>query len=163
MEYIALIPEIEIAWLAGLLESEGSFVLPTPSSPRQPGILLCMTDEDVVQKVAAILQINYIYLQKRKENWLPAYRIQLKGTRAVAVMRRVRPYMGLRRGAKIDQIIADYESKPKLRRLSEEEARAILSQKGQSRARDVAAEHHLHIKTIEEIWRGKRWGQLQGY
>ena len=39
----------EIAWLGGLLEGEGCFLL---SSKRQPSIRLKMTDEDTVVKVA---------------------------------------------------------------------------------------------------------------
>ena len=38
----------EIAWLAGLLEGEGSFMPGPPSNPRMPIICLAMNDADVM-------------------------------------------------------------------------------------------------------------------
>jgi hypothetical protein len=42
------------AWLTGLLEAEGTFLRPPPSSPRHPVIRCSMTDRDVVERVAAM-------------------------------------------------------------------------------------------------------------
>jgi hypothetical protein len=42
----------ELAWLAGLLEGEGSFMPGPPSNPRMPIICLAMNDEDVMARRA---------------------------------------------------------------------------------------------------------------
>jgi hypothetical protein len=153
------VTELEIAWLAGLLEGEGSFMSPAPSEPRQPRISIVMTDEDVIQRVAGLVGVKYINIRQENIKWKPSYRVQLKGARAVQLMQAVRPHMGARRGAKIDAILATY-APPTGRRLTEAEARHILARKGLARARDVAAEHDLHIKTVEQIWRGRLWASL---
>ena len=153
--------DFELGWLTGLLEGEGSFLAPPPSEPNQPRFVLVMTDEDVVQKAAQLLEVNYVHIWRPSNSkWKPAYKIQIKSSRAVNVMRAIRPHVGGRRGAKIDVILAQYEQSSKKRRLTEIEAREIKSLKGQVRARDVAADRGLHIKTVEEIWRGKNWGHL---
>src|SRR3954451_12384658 len=38
--------------LAGLLEAEGTFLRPPPSSPRSPQVVCRMTDRDVIERVA---------------------------------------------------------------------------------------------------------------
>ena len=46
-------------WIIGLLEGEGCFQKPTPSSPNQIRIILSMTDEDVVAQAAAFFKKSY--------------------------------------------------------------------------------------------------------
>src|SRR3954470_10928174 len=43
---------LEFLWLAGLLEAEGTFLRPPPSSPRSPQVVCRMTDRDVFERVA---------------------------------------------------------------------------------------------------------------
>jgi hypothetical protein len=52
--------EFTLAWLAGLLEGEGSFSRGLPSNPTKPIISLHMVDEDVVARVAAIWESRII-------------------------------------------------------------------------------------------------------
>ncbi len=42
---------LELHWLAGLLEGEGSFMVGPPSDPRRPAIAVQMTDEDVMRRI----------------------------------------------------------------------------------------------------------------
>lgn len=108
--------DTDIAWLAGLLEGEGSFCYAAPS-PR-PGhtcrgrisVQLQMTDQDVVQRAAGLMgcacrpggtRVAHDGCT-RKAMW----RTYLSGAPAVRTMRLVRPYMGQRRGAKIDELLA---------------------------------------------------------
>lgn len=99
--------ETEIAWLAGLLEGEGCF-----SYVCSPTIVLGMTDEDIVKRVgnAAGRHIRgpYQYAHNRK----PVFYCNIHGVPAVEIMRAIRPYMGARRGAKIDEILAKYAIAP---------------------------------------------------
>lgn len=49
----------DLHWLAGLLEGEGSFMKPSPSSPNCPIISLQMTDEDIVKRVSLLFNCKY--------------------------------------------------------------------------------------------------------
>lgn len=155
--------ELEIAWLAGLLEGEGSFLRPPPSAPRQPRVCIHMTDEDVVQKVASMLGLQYLHLKDLNPGkWKRTYKLDIKGSRALKVMELVYPHMGKRRRERIDEILHMFKEQPiRTPKLTEAQARDILSLKGLHSAREVAGQFQLSIKTIEKIWKGSRWPQLQ--
>ena len=53
--------ELELVWLAGLLEGEGAFLHGPPSAPNQPRIALNMTDLDVVERVSKMFNVKYLY------------------------------------------------------------------------------------------------------
>jgi hypothetical protein len=97
--------DLEIAWLAGLLEGEGCFLIQHHASPS---IQLCMNDYDVVAKAARIMEMSLdrIHLKKTNQpNHKPGYVLRCDGPEAFVWMRAIRPHMGDRRGAKIDYII----------------------------------------------------------
>lgn len=102
--------ELELAWLAGLLEGEGSFCKGPPSAPNRPRIALQMTDEDVVRRAAYLMVIGYVCesQNKRRPDWKPTFRVMLRGRTAVALMKQLRPLMGARRQQQIDVAIASY-------------------------------------------------------
>lgn len=99
-----MITELEIAWLAGLLEGEGCFDIQGDASPH---IKLSMVDEDIVYKAAEIIGTNRIAMAKN--GWLKhhksVFHLNINGYLAMKIMRLIRPYMGERRGSKIDVII----------------------------------------------------------
>ena len=65
--------EINIAWLAGLLEGEGSFQLDNRSAKRyqkstvllSPILKISMTDKDVIKKVANMLGKKHFQAKKK--------------------------------------------------------------------------------------------------
>ncbi len=95
-----------LVWLAGLLEAEGTFLKPPPSSPRLPIVACRMTDRDVVERVAGLLGRGVCANGKGR------YRIEfattIKGSTAVRLMTDMRPLMGTRRSQAIDTAIAAY-------------------------------------------------------
>ena len=95
--------EIEVAWLAGLLEGEGCFTSSTRSSPR---ISLGMTDVDVITKATMIMRadVSRIRIVNQIDRKI-SYVIQVGGAKAIKWMKLIRPYMGDRRGAKIDELL----------------------------------------------------------
>ncbi|MFC5598480.1 hypothetical protein [Deinococcus cellulosilyticus] len=154
--------EIEVAWLAGLLEGEGSFLDAPPSSPRSPRLVVSMTDLDVIEKVARCFGVSYVKNDRRNpERWKTCYVVKISGTRAMAMMKLVYPYMGQRRRQKIDEILGKHGNLTPKHKLSKAQAQVILTLKGTAPAREVASKFQLHIKTVEQIWSGKRWAQLQ--
>lgn len=102
--------DLETQWLAGLLEGEGHFAPGPPSDPNRPQIQLLMCDLDVVKRAAAMLGVNYVYTRpaKPERNWKESYRVILRGTRAVEIMRNLKPFMGERRQRQIDKALASY-------------------------------------------------------
>lgn len=94
----------ELFWLAGLLEGEGAFLLPPPSSPGSPVLRLAMTDRDVVARAAALWRRVVCLGGPRREPHLrPVYVSTVKGSVAVAWMRALYPAMGARRRQQIDR------------------------------------------------------------
>ena len=97
--------EAEIGYIAGLWEGEGYFTLVDGSAPR---IRLAMTDYDVLVKAAVIMSIDVIKIRvvrKSGPKLKTLYAFDLNGRDAIKWMRIIRPHMGIRRGAKIDEII----------------------------------------------------------
>ncbi len=93
--------DVEVAWLAGLLEGEGSFVAPPPSDPKRARILIEMVALDVIEKVSELVGLAYTQPNRRKEHWRQSYKVTIRGPKAVEVMRAVYPYMSIRRRAQI--------------------------------------------------------------
>jgi len=102
--------ELDIAWLAGLLEGEGCFHVSSPTTGR-PGILvyLQMRDYDVVLRAQQLMGAGKIGHRKRslhnpKHN--DTFQISVHGRKAEPVMRDVLPYMGERKAAQISGILS---------------------------------------------------------
>jgi hypothetical protein len=102
----------DLAWLAGLLEGEGSFIAGPPSAPRSPAVQVSMVDGDVVERAAALLGVSVTVVPSRREGWRTAYCARIRGARAVLWMKRLRPLMGVRRQAQIDRAAASYAPDP---------------------------------------------------
>lgn len=111
----------DFLWLAGLLEAEGTFLKPPPSSPRSPAVVCRMTDRDVVERVADRFGTAVFAVDKGKHK--TEYGVAAKGSRAAALMRDLRPFMSERRQAAIDHALDLYT--PPHYKLSYELAEAI--------------------------------------
>jgi hypothetical protein len=120
--------ESDLAWLAGLLEGEGSFMKGPPSSPGIPRISLQMTDEDVVAHVAVLLGLRYSKSEPRNDAWKPTFQVCLKGRRAAHLMCSLYSYMGQRRRVQIEEALSTFQCRPPGRpRVPEDVKQAILS------------------------------------
>ena len=118
--------DVELAWLAGLLEGEGSFLLHNGKTPS-PRVSVGMTDEDVIAKAAVLMGATYRPWLSKRDKALGrkmVYRTAISGHRAVDLMRRILPMMGLRRAAKIRELLANWRG-PQRRRLTIEHGAAI--------------------------------------
>lgn len=107
--------EVQIAWLAGLLEGEGSFSVGPPSKPTQSRIQLSTTDEDVIARVSTMFNVRYHQVTHRTNTNVrstkPMFVLQVRGSTAVIWMRRLLPYMGIRRTQQIEKAIKAYTPK----------------------------------------------------
>lgn len=159
---------LDVAWLAGILEGEGSFLKGPPSAENQPRISIQMTDHDVVLRVSNLFDVQYICTtsDKRSPKWKTAFRTSIKGSKAIALMKILHPFMGARRQEQIRVAIASYKSrKPgdNTRKLTREQVEEIRASKEHSEA--VAVKFKVSGKTIREIRRRGSWkyGELPRY
>lgn len=99
----------EAAWLAGLLEGEGCFWLGRQRGTRKREITvkLKMTDRDVVERASVLMGCPRVEMEIDKRPRKSAtYVARVHGAAAARLMLAVRPYMGERRGGKIDECLA---------------------------------------------------------
>lgn len=96
--------EIELAWLAGLLEGEGCF-----SYRRDrdiPVVEVKMTDLDVINRVAMLVGRTVTPIPPASDRHQPQYRVRTQGDPARELMRALLPHMGRRRSARIEELLA---------------------------------------------------------
>lgn len=148
--------ELELAWLAGLLEGEGSFVPPPPSDPNRPRISIEMTDRDIVRRVATMFELAYVQSRRyeTKVNWKQSFCVILRGQRAVSLMKRLYPYMGERRKKRINEIISSYIEKPAaVAKLTDEAVLDIRTKR--ISMRQLAELYGVAKGTVQRIQEGK--------
>lgn len=99
--------ELDIYWLAGLLEGEGSFLKGPPSKRSAIAVRLAMTDPDVVARVAELFDRSMCRSDRGVEFGLrPVFITALKGAAAARLMRALHPVMGHRRRAQIERALS---------------------------------------------------------
>ncbi len=156
--------EKDLAWLAGLLEGEGSFLKAPPSSPNCPRISLEMTDKDVVERAALLMGSKAVKkINLRNVHWKQTYRVIIKGSRAVKLMRVLYLEMGVRRRSQIDAALETYVERKKgdnTRRLSEDQVRQIRKLTGLTTS-TLAREFGVSRFTIRNIRECKSWMHIQ--
>ena len=154
----------DLAWLAGLLEGEGSFLKAPPSSPNCPRISLEMTDKDVVERAASLMNGKVATRTNLKNSlWKQTYRVIIKGSRAVELMRVLHPEMGSRRRLQIDAALETYIERRRgdnTRRLSEDQVRQIREHNCSSIS-SLAREFGVSRFTIRNIRERKSWLHIQ--
>jgi hypothetical protein len=107
--------ETQIAWIAGLLEGEGYFGIDKRSekryansqAPASPFIKIAMVDEDIIARLSSYLDKPY-YLPTRLTNkGKQVYQLHIgEKEKVLWLLQRIRPYMGERRGAKVDECLS---------------------------------------------------------
>lgn len=102
--------DTEIAWLAGLIEGEGSFTLYQGEGRIRVLISIQMTDKDVLDRVASIVGLgNVVWCTKREEHHKDSYKWAISSRVAVTeLMMLLYPCMGTRRQARIAECLAAF-------------------------------------------------------
>lgn len=91
----------DIAWLAGLLEGEGSFDL---HRHRYPRVRLAMADRDTVERAAQLMGAC-VRVSLPRPPHSAMWHAELSGPGAEAVMRAVLPHLGARRSARVAAVL----------------------------------------------------------
>jgi hypothetical protein len=149
----------DLAWLAGLLEGEGTFLKPFPSAPRLVTVRVSMTDRDVVARAASLMGVGIASFRPKNPKHRPVWIATAKGTRARELMVMLKPLMGERRQSQIDAALT--AAKPYRPgdgpKLSFEQATEIrLRFSAGERAIELAAEFGVSKWLVYRIYEGKR-------
>jgi len=158
------IDSVTLHWLAGLLEGEATFQPPISVEPNSPRIAIGMRDLDVIERVCEIFQTKPTTIQPAKEIWSVLYKSTSRGSRAVELMRLLRPFMGQRRQLQIDRALENYVDKTdemrfvSANKLNESQVREIKQRIAlKHTSKEIAADYGITIFTIREIRQGKIW------
>ena len=151
----------ELTWLAGLLEGEGSFMRGPPSEPNRVRISVDMTDEDVIRKVAVLMEASYVECGKDRRNtkWKPYFRVMVRGNKAARLMRLVFPLLYSRRQAQIDRALLGFiarESGDNARKLSEDDVR-MIRRRPDEKAAVLSREFGISRAQVRRIRDNKSW------
>ena len=149
--------ENDLIWLAGFLEGEGCFLEGPPSGPNLPRVAAVTVDLDVIERVSGLLGVGFWPTKKAQPHHKQAYSCCVKGQPALLLMFSLRPFMGKRRTAQIDKIIASFEIRDKRRtNLSDVQIYDIWQAAKVSKYRVVAEQFGVPIDTVKTVMR--RWG-----
>lgn len=144
------------AWLAGLLEGEGSFCKPSPSSKGASCISLQMTDEDIVSRVSDIFGVKYHKVKKTKTHFKQSFIVTKRGFGAIQLMKMLKPLMGLRRQQQIEEAIkASTVRQKKIVKSNQIKEVWFLSQSGLTQSQ-IAKKLELCRETVNRILNKKR-------
>lgn len=109
--------DVDLGWLAAILEGEGCFTVSGKPNNKSVRIYLKTTDRDVAERCAHLLNAFHVRAAARR-GWTrkQAWEVEVSGHLAVDAMRLVLPEMGKRRTARIRELLTLWDSRP--RRLS---------------------------------------------
>lgn len=96
--------DVEIAWIAGLFEGEGSFCF---HKGRARSIQISSTDRDVLEKVERVLggKVYEIGRRLNKEHWKDAYIWRLPLKNSIDFINDIKAYLGDRRTKRSEEFI----------------------------------------------------------
>jgi hypothetical protein len=103
--------KVQLAWVAGLLEGEGSFSLKGGGTARNIVVQCHMTDVDVLRRLLTLAggTLHGPYSNGpagRKQRWM----WRVSGPHARTLMKRLLPLMGERRTDRITGLLAAYDA-----------------------------------------------------
>lgn len=106
--------EIEIAWIAGLFEGEATFGLDSRSkkrykvstAPASPFIKISMVDQDVIKKVATLVNKSYFKVSRKTSTGKTVYVVHI-GDRATLLylLPVLLPHLGERRQKRVQECL----------------------------------------------------------
>ena len=114
--HIRVVDQLQFHWLVGILEGEGTFLRGAPSRPGTPIVRVSMTDRDVVEHVAKVLERAVVRLRRRRPHHKIPYATTIKGAPAVTLMNAVRPFLSETRQLQIDRAITSWQLRKRPRR-----------------------------------------------
>ena len=154
---------IEIAWLAGIIEGEGCL-----SSRRTPTVTVVMTDFDVVEKIANLFGKHVHSAPGAKAHHKEIYRASVYGDEAIKIMEAILPHMGDRRSSKINEIFelrklkkvfvrADQARASKVKNSDVVSIRKLAKEGMLGKKKDAAKKYGITRSTLHRILNNKTY------
>lgn len=112
--------------------------------------------------------MKYQSVRSRNERHKNVYRVYIKGSKAVALMRTLYSFMGKRRQEQIDKVLNSYNEIPHSRgmnnpnaKLTEAEATEIKRRLTMGeKVQNIAQEFHVSVSIVREIKLGRTWKHI---
>lgn len=100
------------------MEGEGSFGFSKNGAGKQGRLIVQvnMTDRDVIERAASIMENAKVYEGRKRENRKQAFTVAITGYAAERIMKFLRPMLGVRRQAQIDASLEKWDRRPVKRR-----------------------------------------------
>jgi hypothetical protein len=105
--------EVEAAWVAGLYEGEGSLVSKPTTTDISWELVIVMTDQDVIEKLARITGVgNVTFVKRAKAHWSDQYRWRVSRMAHIAhVLSQIEEHLGSRRRARSEEFFTWHASR----------------------------------------------------
>lgn len=105
------ISEVDLAYIAGILEGEGSFTL-----RRKNVVVRCdMTDSDIILRLKSIVGFGHVNSRApAKPGYKPVFMYTVSGKPAISLCNQIYKFMGNRRQSRITEILKSYYSLKRL-------------------------------------------------
>jgi len=171
LDILARIKPVDLGWLAGIIEGEGSIVLREgPKNSHWAVIRVAMTDLDIVMRLRKVTGRGKLtYIQPTQPHHKPQYQWAL-GARAdvTAILRLIYPLMGHRRKERITAALEYLDAYPTPPKKGENNKNAKLTSAQVAEIREaynsktatimtLAKQYGVSFQNISKIVRGERW------
>ena len=141
---------VAIAWLAGLLEGEGTFENHRQGDLHYPRLALSMCDEGIVRRASELLGSSSVWREEpREEGWSPTLGTAITGSKASVMMSSLLPHMGQRRSGEIQTALDAYRPI----RISQRQTCIVEGCGAAHDSRGLCHRHHM------QWWRDMRRGR----
>lgn len=106
--------DTEIAWIAGLIEGEGSISIrnrgkdryEVSTAPPEISIKIAMTDKDVIEKFSKLVDKSYFSLKRKTVTNKTVYQISVsQKEKVIYLLESILPHMGQRRTQRITEAL----------------------------------------------------------
>ncbi len=159
-----------LAWLAGIIEGEGTMRWTKPAPKRDDGrhpggqsldLSIAMTDEDVLRRVAEIAGVGKVFgpYQPKPETRKPIFTYKVSGANAYAVLAAVFSWLHSRRREQVLTAIKSWTQSHPKRALAADQVAAIKSTyaMGSVSMATLGAEYGVSASTISNVVSGKMY------
>ena len=96
-DLITELSESEAAYIAGLIDGEGSIYVMRTASTCYPAVSIVMTHRDVIHWLAARLGISACRVVRKEPRWADQWTARIHGSRAQLLCQRMLPHLRVKR------------------------------------------------------------------
>jgi hypothetical protein len=94
---VAKLTEIECAYIAGLIDGEGSLFIAKHAGGLHPAISISMTSRDVLAWLGDLLGAALCQVERKNDGWRDQFSVRIHGQKAVNLATRMVPYLRVKR------------------------------------------------------------------